>query len=52
MKVVANSVSPGASRRPAGRANARPWLDEIARMRCLVARWICTWGGPHAGAAG
>jgi hypothetical protein len=29
----------------------RSWGDEIARMRCLVARWICTWGGPSAGAA-
>lgn len=52
MKVVVNSVSSTASRELAGRESAHPWRDEIARMRCLVARWIWTWGGPHAGAAG
>lgn len=51
MKVVVNSGSPCASRGPAEHMGSHPWRDEIARMRSLLARWICTWGGPSAGAA-
>lgn len=52
MKVFSHDGSAAGARGHGEQGSSSPWYEEIARMRCLLARLLCAWGGPpNAGAA-